>query len=341
MHRYDIFGAGGVGSLLGGRLALAGERVALVGRPRHVERIAAVGLRIVECDGAVTTVRLAASETPPAPELGDIVVLTVKSYDTPAALAALRRVYDRATPIICLQNGVRNEPRARRAFRRVYAGLNLIGAQHLTPGEVEALGPMALAIGVYPRGADALAEEVAAAASRAGVSATVHANPMAAKWTKLAMNCHNAVFALCDSTVAATLNDPDGAALIQRIREEARAALTAAGIEHEPIADVGPPGAMPTPPVPMYGSTWMDFKLGRGKHEADSFNGEIVRLGRRHGVPTPANALLLRLTRSAARRRRPPGGFTLAELRRRAASNGADGSQDARHPAAAAGGDPE
>jgi 2-dehydropantoate 2-reductase len=183
------------------------------------------------------------------------------------------------------------------------------------------------------RGADALAAEIVATATAAGLTATVHDNPMAAKWTKLAMNCHNAVFALCDTTVPDTLNDPDGAALVQMIRDEARAALTAAGIEHEPIADVGPPGSVPVMPTPMYGSTWMDFKLGRGKHEADSFNGEIVRLGRRHGVPTPANALVLHLTRAAARRCQPPGGLTLAELWRQAIDGGATASPSARWPA--------
>ena len=318
MRRYVIVGAGSVGSLLGGRLALADERVVLVGRPGHVERIAADGLQIVETDGSVTIVRLPAAIAPPEPEPDDVVILTMKSYDTREALAALRQVFDRETPIVCLQNGVRNEPRARRAFRRVYAGLNVIGAQYLTPGRVEALGPKGLAVGVYPRGTDAVAEEFAAAAVRADLAATVHATPMAAKWTKLAMNCHNAVFALCNTTVDGTLNDHDGAALVQLIRDEARAALTAAGIEHEPIADVGPPGSMPSPPVPMYGSTWMDFQVGRGKHETDYFNGEIVRLGRRHGFATPANALLLRLTRAAAAQRRPPGGHALAELLRRA-----------------------
>lgn len=318
MHRYIIIGAGGVGSLLGGRLAASGERVVLVGRPRHVERIAASGLKIIETDRSVTTVLIPALPAPPTAEPDDVVILTVKSYDTRAALTILGQTHDHETPIICLQNGVRNEGIARYRFRRVYAGLNVIGAQYLTPGEVEALGPKALAVGVYPRGTDALAEEFVAVAAKAGMIATVHSMPMAAKWTKLAMNCHNAVFALCNTTVPSTLNDPDGGALVQLIRDEARAVLAAAGIEHEPIADVGPPGAAPGGPVPMYGSTWMDFQLGRGKHETDSFNGEIVRLGRRHGVPTPANALILDLARSAVRRHRPPGGHTLADLRARA-----------------------
>ena len=72
---------------------------------------------------------------------------------------------------------------------------------------------------------------------------------------------------------------------------------------------------MPHNPVPMYGSTWMDFKVGRRRGETDYFNGEIVRLGRRHGVPTPANAALVRLARAALRRGAGPGGHTLAELR--------------------------
>jgi 2-dehydropantoate 2-reductase len=313
--RYVVFGAGGVGSLLGARLAAAGERVLLVGRPEHVERARADGLRIVEPDGSTTVVRLPAATAPTDPGGDDLVVLTVKSYDTRAALRELRGHYGPDTPIVCLQNGVRNEAAARRAFRRVYAGLNVIGAQYLTPGTVEALGPQAIAVGRYPRGVDELAERFAAAASRAGLNATVHPNAMAPKWTKLVGNLHNAVFALCDLTVAAVYDDADGCALVRMLRNEARAALAAAGIEHDPIPEVGPPGSMPHNPVPMYGSTWMDFKRGRRRHETDYFNGEIVRLGRRHGLPTPANETVLRLARAAGRRRRGPGGHTLAELR--------------------------
>ena len=65
MGRYVIVGAGGVGSLLGARLALVDERVVLVGRPSHVERIAADGLQIVEIDQSVTTVRVPAAVKPP------------------------------------------------------------------------------------------------------------------------------------------------------------------------------------------------------------------------------------------------------------------------------------
>jgi 2-dehydropantoate 2-reductase len=313
--RYVVYGAGGVGSLLGARLAAAGESVLLVGRPEHVDRIAADGLRIVEVDGSTTVARLPAAAAPVDPGPDDLIVLTVKSQDTRDALRELRRHYRPETPIVCLQNGVRNEAAARRSFRRVYGGLNVIGAQYLTPGIVEALGPRALAVGLYPRGRDETAEAVVAAANRAGLSATVNPDVMAAKWTKLIGNLHNAVFALCDLTVAATYDDPDGCALVQRLRDEATAVLRAAGVAHDPIGPVGPPGSLPHNPVPMYGSTWMDFKRGRPRGETDYFNGEIVRLGRRHRLPTPANAAIVRLARAAVRRRAGPGGHRLAELR--------------------------
>ena len=313
--RYVVYCAGGVGSLLGARLAAVGESVLLVGRPEHVARIQADGLRIVEVDGSTTVARLPAATGSADPGPDDLIVLTVKSQDTRAALRELRRDYGPKAPILCLQNGVRNEPAARRSFRPVYGGLNVIGAQYLTPGTVEALGPRALAVGRYPRGSDGTAEAIVAAASRAGFDASVHPNVMAPKWTKLIGNLHNAIFALCDLTVAATYADPDGCALVQTLRDEARAVLCAAGVEHDPIGDVGPPGSMPANPVPMYGSTWMDFKRGRRRGETDYFNGEIVRLGRRHGLPTPANGAIVRLARAAVRRRAGPGGYTLAQLR--------------------------
>src|SRR3546814_7810644 len=40
------------------------------------------------------------------------------------------------------------------------------------------------------------------------------------------------------------------------------------------------------------GSTWQSIARGTGRVEVDQLNGEIVLLGRLHGVPTPVNAML-------------------------------------------------
>ena len=74
---------------------------------------------------------------------------------------------------------------------------------------------------------------------------------------------------------------------------EARACFEAAGIEYEP--DTRALGARMSPPRPVHGashamsSTWQSLQRGSGI-ETDYLNGEIVLLGRLHGVPTPVNA---------------------------------------------------
>ena len=62
------------------------------------------------------------------------------------------------------------------------------------------------------------------------------------------------------------------------------------------------------------GSTWQSLARGTGSTEADHLNGEIVLLGRLHGVPTPANAAVQRAVRRAVRERIAAGAFPLAEL---------------------------
>jgi 2-dehydropantoate 2-reductase len=132
------------------------------------------------------------------------------------------------------------------------------------------------------------------------------------KHAKLLMNLGNAVQALCEPGGTKALNE--------RIRAEGVAALTAAGIpfasdeeDRERRGDL-----MTMRPIAGTmrggGSTWQSFARATGSIETDHLNGEIVLLGRLHGVPTPANALIQRLANAAAKERRPPGSMTAAEV---------------------------
>ena len=74
-----------------------------------------------------------------------------------------------------------------------------------------------------------------------------------------------------------------------------------------PIGDAPRPG----------GSSWQSLARGTGTIETDYLNGEVVLVGRSVGVPTPANALLQRLSNEFARNRLPPGGVSQDEFMRR------------------------
>ena len=61
-------------------------------------------------------------------------------------------------------------------------------------------------------------------------------------------------------------------------------------------------------------STWTDLKLKRGETEAGYFNGEIILLGEKYGVPTPYNSTLLNIVETMAAEGTEPGLYTIEEL---------------------------
>ena len=65
------------------------------------------------------------------------------------------------------------------------------------------------------------------------------------------------------------------------------------------------------------GSTWQSLMRGLPTTEADFLNGEIVLVGKLHGVPTPCNRMLQKVTNEMARTGKRPGSMTLEELQQR------------------------
>ncbi len=68
------------------------------------------------------------------------------------------------------------------------------------------------------------------------------------------------------------------------------------------------------PGVRNLGSSWQSLQRGLGSIEADFLNGEIVRLGRLHGMPTPYNEVLQEVANAMAVRHEKPGKFSVEEL---------------------------
>ena len=309
--RFIVHGAGAVGGVLGARLHLAGHDVVLVARGRHLDAIRRDGLTLLSPD-ARTTVRPPAAERA-EPRPGDVVLLATKSMDTEAALAGYT---DPETPVVCVQNGVSNERAALRRFADVYGVCVMFPTSHLTPGVVVqhcAPTPGILDIGRYPSGVDTTAEGIAAAFRSAGFHSEPRADIMRWKYAKLLMNLGNAVQAACGRA--------DGVdAVAERLRAEGRAVLAAAGIpyasdeeDRERRADIL--RVRPVEGVPRQGgSTWQSLARDTGSVESDHLNGEIVLLGRLHGVPAPLNERARQVANRMARDRLAPGTITPVEF---------------------------
>ena len=197
-----IYGAGGIGSSVGGHLRRVGQDVVLIGRPGHVKAINEHGLRLVTPAGT-HILRLPAVTSPDQIDFrpDDVVFLCVKGQNTEEALRDLSAV-TKETPVFCFQNGVRNEEIAARYFTRVYGVMIRAGAVFLTNGEVMSRRdpPGSLVIGRYPQGTDQLTEEVAGKLRSCGYSVTVTPDIMPYKWGKLMTNVANAIRAVTDTT---------------------------------------------------------------------------------------------------------------------------------------------
>jgi 2-dehydropantoate 2-reductase len=323
--RFVIFGAGAIGSGIGGHLHRTGHDALLVGRPAHVDRIRQQGLRLIAADQTYTLPVPAVSRTEDIGFTGDdVVLLCVKSQDTDRALVDIRAAGGdpQSLPILCCQNSITNEPAAMRYFRRVYGVLIVVPGIFLEPGVVtnNSLDNAGfIEVGQFPAGADSLSEEVAGALSAASYAAYANPKVMAAKAGKMFSNLGNAMGAITDG-------HGDATDFMLHVRAEAARCFQAAGIEYEPpdVFDKRSREQHRQSPLPAgvrnLGSSWQSLQRGLGSIEADFLNGEIGRLGRRHAIPTPYNAVLQEVANAMAAGREKPGKFTAHDLEMKASA---------------------
>lgn len=297
--RYVIYGAGAIGGVVGARLHLAGREVTLIARGEHLTALQRDGLRFDAPEG-VDTLPVRAVGSPGEVEWtpDTVVLLCVKGQQTVAALEALVEVAPAETIVVSCQNGVANEREILRRFARVYAVPVALPATHLEPGVVvQNSGPGVLDCGRYPTGADEVAEAIVADFRAAGFTATAREDAMAWKYRKLLRNLHNGI----DAATAPGPAQDELAALAEAEGEEVLRVAGIAVVSEEEDAANRAGQLVRRTDVPRVGSsTRQSLTRGAGV-ETDYLSGEIVLLGRLHGVPTPVNELVQRSVRALVR----------------------------------------
>lgn len=314
--RFIIYGAGGIGCIIGGHLARTGHDVILIGRPGQVNAVNKSGLRLVTPAGT-HVLKIPAVTEPKRIKFtsDDVVFLTMKGQNTEEALQVLKKVTE-TVPIFSFQNGVRNEEIAAKYFPRVYGAMVRVGAEYLKDGEVIARRdpPGWFIIGNYPRGTDKRAESVAAELRIAGFFVKTSEDVMPYKWGKLMGNLANAIGAITDA------RGSEVAQLSRSAQKELRDALAQAGIRWVSQEDVSK--EMPETTEPLRGSidsgggssTWQSLAREQGSVETEFLNGEVVRLAKRLGRQAPVNEMLMRISQEMAAKHEKPGKYTPAQL---------------------------
>jgi 2-dehydropantoate 2-reductase len=316
-----VFGAGAIGTYIGGSLALSGHPVVFLEQPKVVEELQQRGLRLdLTLDKRRKTQdasRLAASAFVIVSTLEealrygpfDVALFALKSFDTQSALEGLKPYADKIPPILCLSNGVSNEPAIAAALGedKVIYGTVTSAVGRRAAGDIvlERLRGVGIARG-HP-----LSEKLNGAFDSAYLNSKLFDDPHSMKWSKMLTNLlANPTSAILDMTAREVFANRDLYRLEIEMLRECLAVMDAQGFEvvdlpgtpvralafatrlplwlSKPLlaraAGAGRGGKMP--------SFHIDLHSGRGKSEVGFLHGEVVRAGEKCNVPTPVNRTL-------------------------------------------------
>lgn len=289
-----VFGAGSMGSLVGGLLSVRQE-VTLVGRADHMEAIRAHGLRITGKTARVVHPH-AATRVPPGAH-PDLVVVSTKAYDTAAAMVPLKR-FANAAVFLTLQNGLENPDVIARAAKRVVAGTTSHGVTFLGPGEIRHAGVGETIVGAW-RGVDhADVVRVRDVLDEAGIPTTVSDDIRADLWAKLVVNAAiNPLAALSGVPNGRLVRDRDLARLLEEVGREALAVADAEGVHLDADAVLHRTRLIARRTAANRASMLQDLDRHR-RTEVDAITGTILRAAARRGVDAPLNRALFALVRA-------------------------------------------
>jgi 2-dehydropantoate 2-reductase len=321
--RILVVGAGAIGCLVGAKLATAGVQVTLVGRPAFADAVRNGGVVLHEQGETVTVRAVQAVGSIRAAFSGvegpDLAILTVKSYDTQAALDELCAAAAADPPVVVsLQNGVGNEEMIAAAMgsARVIAGTITTPVSVVAPGVIQIERPSHwVGLSSWAGAATGLVDQLKDAFAGAGFRVSLYADVTGMKWSKLLMNMvANATCAILDEDPATVFGDPALVDLELAAWREALAVMDHAGIRpvnlgKYPFRQLAPlirtlPNALLRPALrsqvagargSKMPSLQIDLSAGKARSEVEWLNGAVAQKGQSIGVPTPVNQTLTRL----------------------------------------------
>ena len=283
--RIAIIGPGAIGGSLAGHLIARGTDVVLAARTHFdslsVELHSGETLRFVPTflDPSVTM------EHP-----FDWVLVTTKAYDVAGTAPWLKVLVAPKTRVAILQNGVEHRER----FQALVPAQQLLPvmvnlpASRTAPGAIQQRGPAMLRV---PN--DPLGQSFVALFSGTAVDAATTEDFTTEIWRKLTLNAPGAINALLLQPNG-IVHNPAGAELMRGVMLETIAVARADGAQvDESLADEILESMRNASPDGV-NSLHADRAAGRPM-ETDARNGAVVRIGRRHNIPTPLNQMAVTL----------------------------------------------
>ncbi len=305
-----VAGAGAIGSVIGGFLNKKGYDVTLAGRGEHIRRIKSHGLMIKGIWGEYNLQELETIEPHelPAKDTFDIIILCVKSYDTLEAITIYAPLLKERGVCVSFQNGLGNmEKIASVTGDTRTAGARVIfGAEVPEPGTVNVtVYADQIVIGPFRQQNNpnkGMLEELAMLINTSGIPSYYADDVYPHLWAKMFYNCPlNPLGALFRLTYGELVKNMDIVSIMDDVVKEAHTVAKAMGInmpweKHTDFLDLFYAALVPST-AGHRASMLQDMEKGR-RTEIDALNGAVVNYGHTLGIPTHANATLVRIIKA-------------------------------------------
>jgi len=279
-----------VGGLIGARLAHAGCDVSFIARGAHLAAMREHGLKLESQVENVHLRKVRVTDDPGTLGPVDLVIFSVKLWDTEAAARSMAPLIGPETGVISLQNGVVKDDILRPIVgaKALMGGVAYMGTAISRPGVIQHTGTLQRVVfgeydGRRSRRAGALLEWC----RKAGLDAAISDDIRRTLWEKFA-------FLVAMAAVTATIRLPIGPIrshpvtrkfYLDAIREAAAVGRAHGARLPEDFAEERM-AFVDTLPATMTASLHHDLERGN-RLEVEWLSGSVVELGAAVGVPTP------------------------------------------------------
>jgi 2-dehydropantoate 2-reductase len=285
MMRHAVLGAGGVGAFLGAALARAGRDVLLLMREESLARYGG-GVHVESVLLGDFEAHLPAAPTLDGPV--DVVWVTTKATHLADALERVPETAAEDAVVVPLLNGLDHVELLRQRFgpTSVLPGSIVIEAERVEPGRVRQLSPFASVRLAPAPHAEAVRDELVAAA----ITASVGQSEAAVLWGKLALLAPIALTTtLRGSELGGVVADAAWRHRLESCVREVAAAAREDGVALDPETLIG---QIESTPPGTRSSMQKDREAGNPT-EIDAIGGAVLRAAARHGLDAPATQALV------------------------------------------------
>ena len=293
-----VLGSGAMGSFFGGMLSKK-NNVVLVGRKNHVNAIHKNGLEIQ----GKTKLKIKIKAVEQLEDIDfspDLILLTVKAFDTSQALKKVKPIFHTETIVLSFQNGLDNLKHIKRFIpeEQIVLGITSHGVQFTNPGVVVHQGIGSTVIGEISKKETERLKEIACLFNESGIAIKISHDILEDIWKKAIVNASiNPLTAIFSCNNGYLLKNPILKNLVELICTESVEVAHQQGclFSSDEIIQITQQVIKDT--EKNYSSMLQSIQQGK-RTEIDQINGKIYEIGIKNECNVSLNALLTKIVKS-------------------------------------------